>query len=423
MTQKLISTGEAPNIQIESVLGDLQLKGWDRPEVLLKAGQGDDPVLEMQADSVHIACRGDCIIRVPENASVQVRSVNGSARFKMLEDGLSVDLVSGSLELRDIANAHIGKVHGDLLARHIDGNLQVEQVHGNIIARDVQGACSIAQVGGNLKLRDAEGSVDAFAGGNAKIQLSLAAGEHYNLQAGGNIHCTVPEDANLQLNLHSGARSIQVRLPDGSKPRYESDCSLALGAGDIPMKVSSGGSILLICQELDWSDMDELHTEFDDAFNGFAEEFEEQFAGQIDAQIESQMKVLDEQMENLSNLVGKTVMSSVDTERIMEQARAAGERASSQAQEKIRRAQEKMERKLAAAQRKADLRAQAAERRTHEHRQRRSWNFEWSSPPSTPPTPKTSVSDEERLMILRMLEQKKITLEQAESLLAALENN
>ena len=43
------------------------------------------------------------------------------------------------------------------------------------------------------------------------------------------------------------------------------------------------------------------------------------------------------------------------------------------------------------------------------------------TPVGTQGPPKEAVSDEERLAILRMLEQKKITLEQAEQLLSALE--
>lgn len=421
MSQKMVSTGPTPLVEIDAVQGDLQVKGWERQEVLVKTSPGDDPLVEMQADVLHITCHGDCLVHVPEEARVQVHSVNGNARFKMLEDALKIDLVSGSLELRDVGGARVGKVYGDLLARHIDGDLQVEQVNGNTIARDVQGACSIAQVGGNLKLRDAEGSVDVSAGGNAKIQLMLLTGDHYAIHAGGNIYCTVPEDAGLQVDLHSSAHTIKVHMPDGASTRYDQDCHLPLGSG-ASMKISAGGSILFACQEMDWSDMDELQTEFDDAFTGFTEEFGQHFAGQIEDQVQTQMKILDEQMENLSHTIAQAGLSATDTERIMERARAASERASVQAQEKIRRAQEKMERKLAAAQRKAELRKNAQERRSQEQR-RRSWNFEWSAPPPTPPKPNAAVADEERLVILRMLEQKKITLEQAESLLAALENS
>jgi hypothetical protein len=86
----------------------------------------------------------------------------------------------------------------------------------------------------------------------------------------------------------------------------------------------------------------------------------------------------------------------------------------------MRRTQEKLERKLEAARRKEELRARAAERRS-QARSRGSWSFEWSPGSSSPPK-EEGVSDEERLMILRMLEQKKISLQETEDLLAALED-
>jgi len=86
----------------------------------------------------------------------------------------------------------------------------------------------------------------------------------------------------------------------------------------------------------------------------------------------------------------------------------------------VRRAQEKLERKLEAARRRQEAKAQAAERR-EQMRSRRTWSFEIPTPPVPPMPEKEPVSEEERLMILRMLEQKKITLEEAEQLLSALE--
>ena len=82
------------------------------------------------------------------------------------------------------------------------------------------------------------------------------------------------------------------------------------------------------------------------------------------------------------------------------------------------RAQEKMEAKLEAARRRAELKSQAALRRT-QAANRRGRVFDWM--PQPPQPPKEVVTDEERLLILRMLEQKKISLSEAEELLSALE--
>ncbi len=80
--------------------------------------------------------------------------------------------------------------------------------------------------------------------------------------------------------------------------------------------------------------------------------------------------------------------------------------------------------------RQAEERARQAEQRG-QRRERRTWSFGFSVPetprPPVPPRPPVAptmddkVSDDERLTVLRMLQEKKISLEQAEKLLAALE--
>jgi hypothetical protein len=162
--------------------------------------------------------------------------------------------------------------------------------------------------------------------------------------------------------------------------------------------------------------MEDVEAEFEVAFAGFSEEFSQQLADQIEAQVETQLEVLNDEMENLSTVIGQAGLSQEEMDRIMEQARESSDRATARSQENIRRAQEKLERKLAAAQRKSELRARAAERRSQ-----KGTGFTW--PPPTEKHPKTAISDEERLVVLRMLEEKKISLEEAEQLLAALEGN
>ena len=77
-----------------------------------------------------------------------------------------------------------------------------------------------------------------------------------------------------------------------------------------------------------------------------------------------------------------------------------------------------------AAQRTAKRVEEAARRaERHAERQTRRWNMDFSPKgvPSPPPPPSEPVSEDERMAILKMLAEKKITADQAEMLLSALE--
>ena len=416
MGQHSVTTSAAPEVLIEEIYGNLEVKGWDRSDVLVKPSTDDDLSLEVQDDTVRIRCKSNCMVRLPHEATVQVGNVHGNTRIKLLDDQLKCEQVAGSLVLRNVAETHIEAVHGDLLAKQVMGDLHVNQVHGNAVARDIQGKCVLEQVGGNLDLRDAEGAIIVSAAGNARVRLSLLAGANYNIQASGNLHCRIPDFSSVQVAFLSKSNKIQVKLPGEKNVINEESHSLTLGDGEAAMSLSTDGSLSFVGQKSDQFEMEDIEAEFDEAFAGFSEEFSQQIAEQIEAQVETQLEVLNDEMENLSTVIGQAGLSQEEIDRIMQQARESSERATARSQEKIHRAQDKLERKLAAAQRKAELRARAAERRSQ-----RDTSFTW--PPPAEKSPKKVVSDEERLMVLRMLEEKKISLEEAEHLLAALEGN
>lgn len=90
---------------------------------------------------------------------------------------------------------------------------------------------------------------------------------------------------------------------------------------------------------------------------------------------------------------------------------------------------ERVRQKVEHATRRAEAQIRKAERRAHRYAQFRShaadglhWTWDAAGTPGATSSSEP-VSDDERMMILRMLQEKKITAEQAEKLLAALEGN
>jgi hypothetical protein len=417
MNQQTISTSLAPEIIIDQVGGNLQIKGWERPEVLVRANPSELR-LEEQDDQIRISCEADLELRLPGGATVQVATTHGEARIRLLDDQLHIHTVHGSLYLRGIADTEVENVHGELMARQVTGGLKVNQVHGNATIRAVQGACVMEHIMGNLDLRDVEGDLRLNVDGNVRLRLSSLGGGQYEVRCEGNLHCRLPESASLQLNLTSDGETISLALPDRSQVIRQSSYQTTLGDGQAIMSLSAGGSIFLSAR-----DSGETEEEPAGEFGGYTrlpDDFGEQIARQVEAQVEAQLEMmnrqLNAQMAAMSASFSGYGLSPEETERIMSRARERSERASARAEEKMRRAQEKIDRKMEEARR----RAETAEQRSY-RQGRKGWTFEFPKASTPPPSPKEPVSDEERLMILRMLEQKKISLEEAEQLLSALE--
>jgi hypothetical protein len=219
------------------------------------------------------------------------------------------------------------------------------------------------------------------------------------------------------VSIPSGAK-VKVKIPNVEVPsQISTPFDLVLGEGDASLTMSASGNVTLSSRPPDWN-MGAFEVGIGDEYEHLADTLDEEISAQIDAQMEMMEEELQIQIDNLATSLDTTGLSPEEAERIAQRTRKATERANQRAQEKMRRAQEKMHRKLDAARRRAERKTRAAERAARDRR-RRPESPTWSS--SRTRAVSEPVSEEERLMILQLLEQGKVTTEEAEQLLAALE--
>lgn len=417
MEKQTIQTGPNPKVTL-TIDGDLTLKGWGEPQVLARSLSGDDLRLEQRGEEVFIHCYRDCLVRVPYEAQIKIERVSGHATLKSLEGRLDIAKVDGHVTLRSVGAVDIAQVHGNLTGRGITGNLNIQRLDGNLTLRDLEGDLVVqGQINGNLVLKDLEGNARAEVNGNMTVSLDPSPGSQIELTAHGNLVCRLVEDASARVSIARAAQ-IVVKIPDietaaGVKAPFE----ITLGEGDAQVVLAADSNLVLSALPSDW-ELGELDVDLGEDFESIAETLGEQISRQVEAQLELLEQQLETQLENLTASLGSAGLSAERAERIARRAQEASERARARAEEKLRQAQERMQRKLEAARRRAEAKARAAERAARDRRKRPTV-FSWSSTP--PPPQPEPISDEERLMILQMLEQGKITPEEAEQLLAALE--
>jgi len=421
---KLTLVADREDILVElEVHGDLSVKGHDEMEVSVKTGSPEDTVLEQTDAGINLVCQDDCKVLVPRNARLVIKKANGDAGIKAVEGAVEVGVVDGTLRLRSVGEVNIQSVRGNLEAKNIMGGMQIGEVSGNALIRDVQGDFTVESVSGNLVLDDADGNVNASAEGNATLRLDPAPGADYEVKAQGNITCSLPADASVDIEVVKAGR-VLVNFSGVQDGRNEAPYNLILADGDANLRLEADGQVMLNSQAPDLNFIPEI--EIGDDINSVGEAFADQVARQIEVQMQNFGQQLSSQLANMRITLGAAGFNQEQIERFQEQANVASQRASEQAQEKLNRAQERLERKLEQAERRAERQARFAESRAQaaaekarhrEHRGMRGHPF-GSAEPEISHDP---VSDEERLLILKMLQEKKISMVEAESLLASLE--
>ncbi len=418
MDKQFVTTSASPRIVLD-ISGDLRLKGQDTFEVVAKSDDPQNLFLETREDQVFIRCTSDCNVRVPRAAIIQIQAAHGDAVIKALDGALTMDTVSGNLDLRNVGATKIGKMYGNLSAKNVDGDLSIDSISGDTSVRSVQGDFTVTNtISGNLNLSEVGGSAKATVDGNINLRLDPAPGHDYNFTCRGNLFCRLSADASAEISVPH-ASQVMVDLPGihASAP-VQTPYAITLGEGDAKIILSANGNVVLDTHAPDW-DMEDFDLDINSEVNGMADVVSQQISQQVESQMRMIEDQLDAQLSNLSMRLSAAKLSADQARRIEDRAREASERATARAQERVRHAQERMEQKLSAAQRKIELKKQAREHASrHAHH---GWSFNIPTPPTPATPPGEPVSEDERLMILRMLEQKKISMEEAEELLSALE--
>jgi len=418
MEKQFVTTSASPRVILQ-INGDLRLKGQDDFQVVAKADTPEDLTVESKEDQVVIHSNGNCYVRVPQASLVQIQAVHGNALFKALDGDITAESIDGDLELRNIGKIYITRLNGNLTAKNIEGDCRADLINGDLSARNVQGDFIVSDaVRGNLNLSNVAGSARAFADGNVTLRLDPAPGHTYDFTCHGNLFCRLSSDASAEISVPK-ASQVMVDLPGihASAP-IQSPYALTLGEGDAKITLSADGNIVLDTHAPDF-EMDDFDLDINSEVDGMAESVSQQITQQVESQMRMMEEQLDAQLSSLSMRLSAARLTADQARRIEERAREASERATARAQERVRRAQERLEQKMAAAQRRLEHKQQAYERASRHSRH--GWSFNLPTPPA-PTTPSGEpVSEDERLMILHMLEEKKISMEEAETLLSALE--
>ena len=254
-----------------------------------------------------------------------------------------------------------------MTARQLSGGLSVDQVGGSAVVDQVEGDVRLRSLGGDVRLSRVKGLVQVTAGGDAKVSISSERDAKSTVTAGGDLNCYLAESASVRVKLSAGGDlrlAVPVEatdIPGGREVR--------LGDGEGELELTSGGDLILRTG----ADPEEVA----------AVDLGEAIAARVGAEIQAHMIDLEEGLRGLGDR-----LQTFDSEK---------------AGHKIRISIAKAQRKAARAQRKA-----ARHRRTAASM----IDFTSEDPGS---------SEKERLLILRMLEEGKISVEETESLLGALE--
>jgi len=331
-------------------------------DLSLVGWEGSEILLKADEEELHLNQDGD-LVSLSCNGDLSLRVPRAAS--------LSVLLVEGDAAIRGLDGAvEIGEIHGDLSVREVRA-LSGDSVHADFSLRGAQGEVHLRNVAGDASLRDAQGD----------ISLDAVADDLVLRNVQGNVRANVGEDAVIYL-----------------EPRRGDSCAITAGEDILLVLPANADATLLLSADeiaVEWPGVpfEDTTSRVVTLGDGSAS-IVLKAGGEIRV---SSNEGAGESAEDFGNFAGMMFDWS-------DFGRELGEQISRRVHEATRRVEKQV------LTRRAERSARPSPRAGG-----------WIGGVAAPRSPVEPPSEEERLAILKMLAEKKITAEEAEKLLAALE--
>lgn len=369
-----INLGAEPRVEVKRCDGNLEIRGWTREDTIVETGDLQDTVINENVAQVETD--GNCAVRIPEGGSIHILKLDGNLSLKDVRGSVQIDRMDGAASIRHVGELRLGRIEGMLNVRDTDGTLTFEKIGGHVTLRDIQGTITGGKVGGHFSAKNIPmGAQIERIGGNLAVRTEALPETTSNYNVDGSVEFSVPEAADVRFMVKADG---SIKGDSSLQTIREGDWTIFLaGSGSSQIQIEADGSVRIKQRSYFPSE-----DEFAGGFEDFSDHLEDTFI-HLDAQFGN----LESQLDMVPPHIRGQVSRKLDAAR----------------------------RKMVEAQRRVERSVRSVTKDIGD--------MDWGTDFETGIAQASAepVTEQERLLILQMVEEGKISVMEAQKLLDALE--
>jgi hypothetical protein len=259
--EKRFSVEGKPDVKLRTQDGSIEIRSWDRPDVLVvvekhafskDAAAAITVTSSQEANHISLDVRmraeqafgwfvggfgsAKLIVSLPAMSDVQAATGDGSIQLENVRGVISLRSGDGSIHARDVS--------GSIAARSGDGSISLEEVTGAIDANTGDGSIAVAGVLSSVRARSGDGGIGVRAQPGSKVEAD------WDITTGdGGIRLDVPDSFGAELEARTGDGGIKfdgITLSNVTGDIGRNRASGRLGEGGRTLRVRSGDGTIVI---------------------------------------------------------------------------------------------------------------------------------------------------------------------------------
>ena len=314
MEIKTIELQEPAKISV-SVAGNLYLRSWEKSELRVQGSDLDEISLVNLSNEIEISYEGDLLVSLPSKSRLNLLKVGGNAYLLGKLEWVEIGKIDGNLTLQNVKNIKAGQIGGNCKIDGLASGFSADSIDGNLKGIHISEVFTCEHVGGNVSLFAVKGATTIDAGGNMKVHLDELGGD-IQLRAGGSIHLFIPENPDARFDLHNSGDSVEVGIGGKIQKLRSATFKSIYRDGKSLIKLTAGGRIKLFDHPSGQINPDDFYSGAEKLEQKFEEKFKNgdfnSFQNRIDFDLNQLDSLINENVERVTKLTEQRVKEAFE---------------------------------------------------------------------------------------------------------------
>ncbi len=251
----------------------LDIEGWTNSEVQIETDLNVQRI-RREDEGLFLMFVDDASLKVPEQARLIVQKATGNARIRKMQGKIDISSVSGNLAVQQAKDVRIDRVSGGCLVQNIEGELEINSVGGSLKGKDCFEGVRADRISAGVELLNVQGEVDVRSMGDIRFGFLTESVEPVRLRASGSISLSLPFELNAEMKIKSNALLTELVMGDRKERINHRKHVLLVGDGRRKFDLEANGKVKIVAEKIEDTELLNLFEELETLWKALRKENE-----------------------------------------------------------------------------------------------------------------------------------------------------
>ncbi len=228
----------------------LDVEGWDQSEIWIETDLNVQRI-QHESDGLHLLFVDDAVLKVPTQSVLVIEKASSNARVRNMAADVEIRSMDGNLTIQQAKRVRIDRVNSSCLVQNIRGRLEIHNIAGNLKGKDCFGLVQAERVLGGVDLSGLHAGADIRSMGDIHVGFLSESLEPVKLRSSGDISLNLPFGLDAEMRVKTDAHLTELTIGERKEKITHRRHVLLVGDGRRKFDLEANGKIRIEAERIE----------------------------------------------------------------------------------------------------------------------------------------------------------------------------